>query len=52
MVKCVGLSKPLKVSRVIQIIYSFIINEPERLMARGFFEPENFTARESFKPEM
>ena len=40
MVKYIGLSKPLKVARVIQIVYSFIINELANFMARGFFELE------------
>ena len=40
MAKCNGLSKPLKVARVIQIVYSFIINEPEILQRVASFKPE------------
>ena len=53
MAKCIGLSKPLKVVRVIQVVYSFIINEPAKILRRvASFEPESFTARGFFEPEM
>ena len=40
MVKCIGLSKPLEVLRVIQIVYSFVINELDILQRVVSYKPE------------